>query len=139
MRLVLLQAVIRAAILVELLTFSLSVLFMLVGSEHTGTAMVYPRFYRDATLCPPANSSVPMKLSAGRKSTGGKEDNAGASLGRRFPPFAFVLCVYFLFVSSSSVSSRFRVDLILDRNAFLCNEKRKKSVSLDARSRDIEL
>lgn len=36
-----------AAILLELLTFSLSVLFMLVGSEHTGTAMVYPRFYRE--------------------------------------------------------------------------------------------
>jgi len=40
-----LQAI-RAAILLELLTFSLSVLFMLVGSERTGTAMVYPRFYR---------------------------------------------------------------------------------------------
>lgn len=40
------ERVIRAAILLELLTFSLPVLFMLVGSEHTGTAMVYPRFYR---------------------------------------------------------------------------------------------
>jgi hypothetical protein len=46
MWLVLLQAAIRAAILLELLTFSLSVLFMLVGSEHTGIDMVYPRFYR---------------------------------------------------------------------------------------------
>lgn len=40
------STILRAAILLELLTFSLSVLFMLVGSEHTGTAMVYPRFYR---------------------------------------------------------------------------------------------
>jgi len=34
-------------------------------------------FIGDATVCPLANSSVPMKLSAGRKSTGGEEDNAG--------------------------------------------------------------
>lgn len=32
-------------------------------------------FIGDATVRPPGNSSVPMKLSTGRKSTGGKEDN----------------------------------------------------------------
>lgn len=77
MRLVFLQAVIRAAILLELLTFSLSVLFMLVAAVST---LVPPwstlAFIGDATLCPLGNSSVPMKLSAGRKSTEGKEDSA---------------------------------------------------------------
>lgn len=33
-------------VLLELLTFSFSVLFMLADSEHTGPTMVYPRFYR---------------------------------------------------------------------------------------------
>lgn len=37
---------IQVAVLLELLTFSFSVLFMLVDSEHTGSSMVYPRFYR---------------------------------------------------------------------------------------------
>lgn len=36
----------QVAVLLELLTFSFSVLFMLADSEHTGTSMVYPRFYR---------------------------------------------------------------------------------------------
>lgn len=33
-------------VLLELLTFSFSVLFMLADSKHTGSTMVYPRFYR---------------------------------------------------------------------------------------------
>lgn len=63
--------------LTGLLTFSLSVLFMLVGSEHTLVPLSSTlAFIGDATLCPLGNSSVPMKLSAGRKSTGEEEDNA---------------------------------------------------------------
>ena len=36
----------QVAVLLELLTFNFSVLFMLVDSEHTDSSMVYPRFYR---------------------------------------------------------------------------------------------
>lgn len=36
----------QVAVLLVLLTFSFSVLFMLVDSEHTDSSMVYPRFYR---------------------------------------------------------------------------------------------
>lgn len=82
-------------------------------------------FIGDATACPLGNSSVPMKLSTGRKLTGGKEDNAPSwtwlffvSLCLRFVRFLFVLFFF-------SVPSRFRVRLIRDRNAFLQQNSKK--------------
>lgn len=75
-------------------------------------------FIGDATVCPLGNSSVPMKLSAGRKSTERKEDNAGR--GRRFSSSAFVFASVFSSFSFffDNVSSRFQVCSTPDRNAF---------------------
>lgn len=110
------------AILLELLTFSLSVLFMLVGSEHTLVPLSSTlAFIGDATLCPLGNSSVPMKLSAGRKSTGEEEDKSWATLSS----VCFCLRVSFPFVFFWTVLSRFRVRLTLDRNAFLRRKAEK--------------
>lgn len=91
-------------VLLELLTFSFSVLFMLADSEHTGSTMVYPRFYRGRNG--QSNSSVPMKLLRSRKLR--RRKGRERRHGRRFPALPFVsqhLANRYAFRSISSLNT----------------------------------